>query len=160
MSQTKTIDLKKLIRSSEQNQSQDRSSTLGLVEAIAKLLSSHDLRSQFEQAPALVAQQIGISSEDFEAFVALSPDQLDRQANTLLNKRWHEVRRLVPLTIDSLGREAVEVFRFYATNDWPIGHRRHPVDAFRFLQFLMANRIAEPNKMELKRMRRINSVSN
>lgn len=56
-----------------------------------------------------------------------------------------------------LNEQAEEVFRYYATNDWPIGHRRHPVDAFRFLHFLMANKLGQPDQAELKKLRRINS---
>lgn len=126
-----------------------------LVNAIARLLSSHELRDQFEKSPESVAQQLNLAQQDWNAFVSLDPDQLRRQSNSLLNKRWHEIRRLVPQTISELGDQAVEVFQFYATNDWPVGHRRHPVDALRFLQFLIANRMHEPDKSELKRMRRL-----
>ena len=132
----------------------------GLVDAIAQVLSSVELREQFELSPEVVADQLAVATEDRQAFVELDAEQLKRQSNTLLNKRWHEVRRLVPLTIELLDEQAGDVFRFYATNDWPIGHRRHPADAFRFLQFLIANKIQEPNQAELKKMRRLSAGQN
>lgn len=158
MPPSKTIELEKIVRSSTRMPQSEINQTrpVSLVAAVAKLLSNYELRQQFEQAPELVANQLGVGEEEFGAFISLSPLQLERQANTLLNKRWHEIRRLVPLTIESLGKEAHDLFRFYATKDWPIGHRRHPADALRFMQFLVANKIKEPNKMEWKRMRRIN----
>lgn len=129
----------------------------GLVEGIAQLLSSFELRERFSNSPEEVAAQLALAPEDRKAFIELDPAQLERQANILLNKRWHEVRRLVPKTIESLDERAVDVFRFYATNDWPIGHRRHPVDALCFLKFLIANELQEPNQGELKKMRRLSS---
>ena len=163
MLQTKPNLLTRIFRSSEQAAIVDQrleskpNKTVGLVVAIAKLLSSPELRVAFEQSPSHVAKELNVAKNDVDAFVALDSQQLNRQANTLLNKRWHEVQRLVPLTIESLGKGANEVFRYYATKDWPIGHRRHPVDAFRFLQFLIANQILEPNRMEFKRMRRLSA---
>ena len=131
--------------------------TFCLAEAIAQLLSSCELREQFEHSPENVADQLCIAAEERRAFVGLSVEQLNRQSETLLNKRWHEVCRLAPKTIAMLNEQAEEVFRYYATNDWPIGHRRHPVDAFRFLHFLMANKLGQPDQAELKKLRRINS---
>lgn len=128
------------------------------ADAIGRLLNSQELRDQFEASPEQVAQELNIASEDLAAFVSLDRDQLRRHADTLLDKRWHEIRRLLPMTISELGQRAEEIFRFYATNDWPVGHRRPPVDAFRFLEFLTANQIQEPNQVELKRIRRLASL--
>lgn len=135
------------------------SESSSVVNAIGHLLSSDELRVQFETSPDQVAQLLNVDEQDLAEFVIIDSQQLRRQAVTLLNKRWHEIRRLVPLTISELGDGADEIFRFYATNDWPVGHRRHPVDALRFLQFLIADRIHQPNMTELKRMRRVGSIN-
>ena len=129
--------------------------TTDFVTALARLLSDPSLRLQFCEEPEHVARQIGVAQEDWHSFVSISPEQLNRQAETLLNKRWHEVRRLVPKTIEMLGSEAVDLFRFYATKEWPQGHRRHSVDAHRFLRFLISNEIAKPEKYEMIRIRRM-----
>ena len=156
MSQTKTMITRRLKISVSRHSHASQESSLDI--AIASLLSSPELREQFEMSSEKVAQMLNIADADLDAFMSIDTLELQRRADALLNKRWHEIRRLVPLTIDGLGAVANEVFRSYATNDWPVGHRRHPVDALRFLQFLIANGIHEPDLTELKRMRRVGSV--
>ena len=131
----------------------DDESTIDFVTAFARLLSSQVLREQFRESPSSVSDQLGINQQDRSAFESLCADQVEQQAETLLNKRWHEVRRLAPKTTASLGEDGAEIFRYFASNDWPEGHRRHVVDAYRFLKFLRANGIQKPDRVELNRVR-------
>ena len=127
---------------------------IDLVTAVGRLLSSIELRDAFEQSPLAVADRLGIAESDRAVFLSLDAQQLNQQAETLIQKRWHEVRRLAPRTIEALGDSAGELFQFYAGRFWPQGHRRHQLDAFRFLQFLAANDIDCIDKKELRRLAR------
>ncbi len=112
-----------------------------LVSAIAKLLSDPVARRRFREDAEALAREWGVPASDVDAFAKLDPDEIERQANGLLNKRWHEVQQQIPETVQSLGGEAAGLFRFYATHHWVEGHRRHKRDAQEFLRFLKANKI-------------------
>lgn len=123
------------------------------VTAMSRLLSDVNLREQFRSQPREVARQLGLVGEDLEHFVRIDVAGLDRQAEALLSKRWHEVAALIPDTIAEADN-AQELFQFYATRNWPVGHRRHQEDARDFLQFLQSNGLAKPNLRELRLLNR------
>ncbi len=123
--------------------------------ALGRLLSSQELREEYGKSPEKFARKIGLASKDIEAFIRLDVAEIHRQAEMLLLKRWHEVCKLIPATINALGDEGRELFRFYAGHHWPEGHRRHPLDALEFLRFLARNQILTPDRRELKRIQRM-----
>lgn len=129
--------------------------SIDFVTALARLLSNATLRAKFIVAPNSVADELNVASLDRSAFVALDPSELEEQATVMINKRWHEVERLIPKTVEGLGTSAQDMFRFFANQDWPTGHRRHPEDALRFIQFIEANKLAKPNQKELARLRQM-----
>ena len=122
---------------------------------MARLLGSHQLREHFGQEPEDVARSLRVAPDQIESFVRLDYQGLCRQATALIRKRWHEVSKLVPKTVDSLDSGADQLFYFYATAYWPEGHRRHALDSLGFLQFLSKNRILSIDRCELKRVRRL-----
>lgn len=128
-----------------------------LTTAIGHLLSDASLREEFRRSPIAVATTINLDADHVAMFIQLNISQIEDQAATLLNKRWNEVRSLIPKTVQDLGEEAQDLFMFYANQNWPKGHRRHPLDAFQFLQFLISNKIHRPCGMELKRVQRMKS---
>ena len=72
-------------------------------------------------------------NDSLSAFVlSLDLDQLDKQAECLIQKRFSEVKMLLPRTIAQLGKEAWCRFSEYATRYRPRGHRRHLLDAVQF----------------------------
>lgn len=129
-----------------------------LTTAIGQLLSDASLRDEFRNCPNSVADQIDLRSDHVAMFVELDIEQIENQAATLLSKRWNEVRQLIPATVSDLGDEAKDLFMFYANQNWPEGHRRHPLDAFQFMQFLIRNKIHRPSGRELKRVRRMKAI--
>ena len=133
---------------------------IDLTTAIAKLLSSASLRAEYSESPILVAQKIGLHSNHFPMFAALDTQQIEQQSKTLLDKRWHEVQKLIPRTVAELADEATELFMYYANQEWPEGHRRHQLDAFHFLKFLSANQILKPCGMEVQRLARMRPAPN
>ena len=124
-----------------------------LTTGIGRLLSDASLREEFRNGPDSVANKIDLQSDHVAMFVELDIDQIESQATTLLNKRWNEVRQLIPGTVGDLGEEAKELFMFYAKQNWPEGHLRHPLDALQFLKFLSNNKLYRPSGMELKKLR-------
>jgi glucan biosynthesis protein len=132
--------------------------SVDLTTAIGRLLSDAGLRTVFRGSPNVAAEMINLDTKDVAMFIQLDISQIEDQAATLLNKRWNEVRSLIPKTVQDLGEEAHDLFMFYANQNWPEGHRRHPLDAFQFLQFLIGNKIHRPSGMELKRVRWMKSL--
>ncbi len=125
------------------------------VDVIGKLLSDCQFREQFRQAPEQTVGKLDVDPSVARCLLNLDVRQLEHQSETLLNKRWHAARKLIPKTIKELGDEARDLFQFYATSNWPEGHRRHTQDAYQFLQFLTANRIHQPSGRELKRLQKL-----
>lgn len=121
--------------------------------AIATLLSDRDLREQFRNSPQAIAEHLGLAGAELELVARLDPAGLEQQAETLLNKRWHEVQKLLPMTLSSLGSEAAELYRFYAQQQWPQGHRRHLLDAAGFIAFLELNQLGVVNRNEKRWVR-------
>ena len=128
---------------------------IDLVTAIGKLLSDRELRAQFARDPADAAQQFGLSAHDARSLAAVELADLERQAEGLIAKRLHEVRKLLPETMQSLGDEGAELFRYYALTIWPTGHRRHALDADGFLRFLAQNKIAQAPANERKQVKKL-----
>jgi hypothetical protein len=111
-----------------------------LTRAIARLLVDEELRRD----PVAAAERLGIPE-----LARLDPAQLEAQARTLLRKRFHEVRKLVPQTIANLGPQAACRFEEFAHGFWPTGHRRHLQDALRFCEALGS----QANRAETHRVR-------
>lgn len=110
---------------------------ISLVEALALLLSSQELRKDFALDPERVAINLHVNKSEREAFVVLNVSHLEMQANVLLKKRQREVFKLLPLTCKGLGETFNDVFRDYANAYWPDSHRRHEQDAYQFIRYLM-----------------------
>src|SRR5262245_47434545 len=104
--------------------------------ALGRLLRDPVLRLQFRGEPAAAVRALELRESDRHRVLGVDADQLDRQAEELLRKRFHEVARLMPRTIERLGADAYDEFERYAIGYWPSGHRRHVDDAARFGEYL------------------------
>ncbi len=93
---------------------------------LARLLAHPELRAAFRRDPAAIAGE----------FASLDPEALDRQAELLVEKRRHEVSKLLPRTFQALGPSVKSTFAAHASRFWPEGHRRHLADAVAFGRFL------------------------
>jgi hypothetical protein len=119
----------------------------------ARLLASRELRRLLRQDQAGLARWLDWPPNELQTFARLNPDDLDRQARGLVEKRWHEVRRLIPRTVRRLGPEGKQLFEIYADTHWPEGHRRHLLDARMFLEQLRQNDNQLPDAAEAARIR-------
>lgn len=121
--------------------------------ALARLLSDRELRRRFTRDRAAAVEELGVSVEDREMVLRLDAEDLEAQARTLLQKRLHEVRRLLPVTFEQLGSAASDLFLSHAAVYWPTGHNRHLTDAVEFGGFLLRNRVHELYLAEYHRAR-------
>jgi hypothetical protein len=112
---------------------------IDLTTALGRLLSDVALRSAYLRDRAGTARTMEIRECDIAQFLSLSGDELERQALALVQKRFHEVARLLPRTFNQLGKKAEHLFHEYSTAYWPRGHHRHFEDAVQFRDFLRTN---------------------
>ncbi|MEM7476670.1 MAG: hypothetical protein AAF483_16910 [Planctomycetota bacterium] len=124
-----------------------------ITSVMGRLLSDQVLREEFANSPHEVAQRLGLEGANLEYIAALDPVELEQQAETLVLKRFQEVRALAPNSLHALGGEALTLFRYYAQQEWPSGHRRHLIDTIGFLEFVNQNSF-EIDATELRRIRR------
>jgi hypothetical protein len=107
-----------------------------LITALGQLLADRHLRDAFERDPDTVALRLRVKAQDRALFSRLDPHELEVQARTLLRKRLHEVRQLLPMTARHLASTFNAAFLEYAETRWPQGHRRHLLDACDFSRHL------------------------
>lgn len=75
--------------------------------ALARLLTEAPLRGLLRRDPGEAARRLDVERAWLDA---LDPEGLDAQAETLLDKRWGELARLLPRTLAGLGAEARGLF--------------------------------------------------
>lgn len=116
---------------------------------LGRLLADPVLRASLRRDPASVARTL---EADPQLLADLDPKGLEEQAQGLVDKRFHEVAKLLPITITCLGASAAAVFAEHAAAFWPEGHRRHALDADAFGRFL-EGRGLPACRSELNRLR-------
>jgi hypothetical protein len=120
-----------------------------LTTVLGRLLADPGLRSEFRRDPAATARSLDADPAELSA---LDPEELEHQAQTLVDKRFYEVAGLLPRTMAALGRDAERFFRDHAAGFWPEGHRRHAEDAAAFGRWLETRRLPR-SRSELNRLR-------
>ncbi len=128
-------------------------SGIDLVTALGRLLTNPELRGVFNRDPAAVARRLVVAHEHLEAFLAIDHNGLETQSRALVTKRYHEVARLLPVTIAWLGEDSSAHFFDYAAGRWPKGHRRHLEDAIEFCAYLGRKRVKKICRAEYNRLR-------
>jgi hypothetical protein len=129
-----------------------RSSTGNLIDAIGALLTDRALRNLFSLDPRQAAEQLGLMGAECEFVVRLDIASLEAQAETLFQKRWHEVSQILPMTIAMLESDAEPLFRYVASKSWPKGHRRHWRDASHFIVFVERNGLGQADAAEKRQV--------
>ncbi len=122
------------------------------IDALARLLSSRELRDSFRRAPREVCAELGIGEAAQSLLLSIENGSLETQAELLLRKRFHEVRQLIPRTVAALGVRARRAFFDYAESHWPSGHQRHVVDALNFCRGLKSRGMRCVSRAEFNRL--------
>lgn len=110
---------------------------MDLPTALAQLLTDPNLRKWFRSDRPSLLDQLAVNHTARKTLELMDGEDLEAQAQALLAKRFHEVRRLIPQTIHRLGSLGRTAFFDYASEHWPTGHRRHWIDAREFLRWTM-----------------------
>lgn len=105
----------------------------------ARLLCNSQLRAEFRSNPAATARSLGLRDEEMNFALTVDGPALERQANLLLDKRYHEVKKILPLTFQKLGDSAHAEFLKYADSNWPSSVEYHLEDAKGFIEWLMSH---------------------
>jgi len=123
--------------------------TIDWITLQSRLLSNASLRHQFSQDRIMMARQQRLRQNDFPLLSKVRIEDLEEQAKTLITKRLHAVKQLMPCTFRSLDRSAERLFRKYSEKYWPQGHRGHTLDAAEFCKYLDANKTSGRCKVEV-----------
>ncbi|MGI8924150.1 MAG: hypothetical protein ACR2HJ_08965 [Fimbriimonadales bacterium] len=95
------------------------------------LLQSRTLREEYAKDTALFCESRGLGR-----LPNLDIEELGRQGDALIAKRYHELGKLAPMTLRSLGPRSADCFAAFAEQSWPTGVRRHLDDACEFSDYL------------------------
>lgn len=105
-------------------------------EVLAQLLTQAPLRQWFAQDPVACAAGLGLDQQVQQQIAALDAGSLERQAQSLIDKRRLEVGALLPATFARVGHTLPWHFAAHAAGSWPTGEHRHVLDALAFARYL------------------------
>jgi hypothetical protein len=125
---------------------------IDFVDGLARLLTNAETRRRFFEAPEAVVAALDVRPEDRLALIALDREELEAQAQTLLEKRLHEAVPLFPVTWSNLGDRGRSLFLRCAEEHWPPEHSRPVRDAARFCRLLSSRGEPAVHPPELHRL--------
>ncbi|MBE9117522.1 hypothetical protein IQ249_16610 [Lusitaniella coriacea LEGE 07157] len=111
--------------------------------ALAQLYTDRALREDFFTNPALAGREMGLNDEEISQLAQLSEQQVNLFASSLQYKRLGEVRKLLPLTQNVLGKRFGRLFLDYADAYIPQGTKKHWHDAIAFCEFLSVKSLGD-----------------
>jgi len=123
------------------------------TQALGRLLTEAPLRSEFRADPHKTAGHLGLGGSELEALAGIGIEDLERQAECLIQKRFTETRKRMPRTFQALGDEGLRRFRRFSERPWPKGHDRHLKDAVAFGDFLLDLGVRAVSQWELHQLR-------
>jgi hypothetical protein len=126
--------------------------TIDFVTVMGRLLCDPSARQRFVADRQRYLSELELDSAAREALLSVDTTALERQAAVLLNKRRHEVRKLLPETMARLGNRATAVFDDFASSNWPTSHRRHVEDAVAFGDHLARRQPHAVARAEINRL--------
>jgi hypothetical protein len=111
---------------------------------LARLYTDPDIRKQFLSKPASFAAESGLSHEDADALARAAGYEVNWFADSLVNKRLREVRKLLSLTEQEIGATEFERrFREFAAGFSPTSVKKHLGDALAFSDVLCGDDAVE-----------------
>lgn len=122
------------------------------ITVTAWLLRDGRLRDAFAADRKAMVATWGLDPEVRRLVEDLDPQQLETQAVVLLRKRFHRVRRVLPITTRRLAGEAWVWFQRYARFCWPMDDTSAVTDAEAFCAFLQQRYPAGISTAEVNRL--------
>lgn len=117
------------------------------------LLAKPRLRKTLAEDPTALQEELQLDGMTLAFLRGLDSKSLESQADCLVNKRFYEVRRIIPRTVKSLGKNDRGAFRTYAVENWPVSHKRHLLDAEAFAVYCLGNELGVVDPFELNCLR-------
>lgn len=106
--------------------------------ALARLLTDPDFRTEFLSDPHATGRGLGLQENEIEEMLAVARSDLDVLAKALTFKRLREVEKLLPVTKRTAGDEFRRLFLEFAPTFNPKTVRKHYEDAVAFSRFIEA----------------------
>lgn len=113
---------------------------MGLIDlqnAMARLFTDELFQQQLVNDPQLIGVESGLTAEEIDSLMTLAKEAIPAFSNSLLRKRFGEVRRLLPASSTILGAKNWPLFRDFAANHPTTGCHRHRQDAIEFADSLL-----------------------
>lgn len=105
---------------------------------LSRLYTDSVFRNDFIKDKELFYKKYSVSSDETIKFIeALPVDQIVFFAQSLLSKRIHEVKALLPLSHKLIGKNSRNLFLVYAESYIPKGIHKHHDDAQHFADYLL-----------------------
>lgn len=104
---------------------------------LGRLYTNAAFRKEFVSDKKSFYRKYNFSLDTIQFIEGISVNQLTFFAESLLKKRMHEIKNLLPLTFKLLGREAHQLFLEFSDHYVPTGIHKHHEDALEFIAFLL-----------------------
>lgn len=157
MSNTSLIDLRKLRKSALKLSNSQSGVAIGW--AMSRLFSNRELQENVINAPEDAPRVLNLNPLHWDELLLFDTDDQGHTNSLKQQKRWHELRRLLPLTLNKLEKRAEVAFHAFVLDDSESNSRRATQDAMCFLEFLMHHEWVEMDSSEVKRIRRLSNAA-
>ena len=157
MSNTRMIDLRKLRKSALELSNSQSGVAIGW--AMSRLFSSRELQENVINAPEDAPRVLNLNPADWDELLLHEVAEPGQVNAVRQQKRWHELKRLLPLTLDKLEKRAEVAFHAFVLHDSDESSRCATQDAMCFLEFLKHNDWIETDSIELKRIKRLSRAA-
>ena len=157
MSNTRLINLRKLRKSALELTNSQSGVAIGW--AMRRVFSSRELQENVINAPEDAPRVLNLNPAHWDELLLHEADDSGQENSLRQQKRWHELKRLLPLTLNKLEKRAEVAFHAFVLHDDDGISRRAAQDAMCFLEFLKHNDWVETDSIELKRMKRLSNAA-
>lgn len=106
---------------------------------LALLLTDDELRERFAVDPQGVAQTLNLDAADAAQLSLLASAEVERFARSLRARRWNEIQKLLPVSIQAAQQAEFPLRRLFlnfAQTYAPQGGKRHAQDALAFADWM------------------------
>ncbi len=129
---------------------------MGLIQvqgALARLSVDRALRERFFADPGAAGAELGLNDEECRTLAALPRAQIERFAQSLLEKRQSQIRRAIPMAARALGRRFAGLCEQYTSESASRGSKADLDDPAGFVNAMIRwpDRIEAPWAIELAR---------